>query len=83
MTETRGFTDEQYRIALDHRTTIGQAQGVLMERFAIDARQAFQQLASASQESNTKVFAVAKELVESRVWNFLAREQKADSSAGS
>jgi hypothetical protein len=55
MTEARGFTDEQYRIALDHRTTIGQAHGMLMERFALDARQAFQQLVSASQDSNIKV----------------------------
>jgi AmiR/NasT family two-component response regulator len=59
---------------LDHRTVIGQAQGMLMERFDLDARQAFQQLVTASQESNVQVLAVATQFVESRSWNYLARD---------
>lgn len=51
---------------LDHRTTIGQAQGIVMERFDLDASRAFALLARLSQDSNVKLRDVADELVRSR-----------------
>lgn len=51
---------------LDHRTTIGQAQGIVMERFDLDAAGAFALLARLSQDHNVKLREVADELVRSR-----------------
>jgi AmiR/NasT family two-component response regulator len=45
--------DEQYRSALASRDVIGQAKGVLMERFSVDAVQAFDLLSRLSQQPNT------------------------------
>jgi GAF domain-containing protein len=52
--------------ALDARTLIGQAQGILMERFDIDADRAFGVLRRYSQARNVKLRAVAEDLVSSR-----------------
>jgi GAF domain-containing protein len=52
--------------AVDARTRIGQAQGLLMERFAINADQAFAVLRRYSQDSNVKLQIVADELVTTR-----------------
>jgi GAF domain-containing protein len=49
-------------IALVNRDLIGQAKGILMERFKITADQAFDVLAKVSQDTNRKVFAVAEDL---------------------
>jgi transcriptional regulator with GAF, ATPase, and Fis domain len=57
--------EEQFRSALGSRDIIGQAKGMLMERFKIDAVQAFELLKRLSQNSNTPVAAVARQLVES------------------
>lgn len=57
---------EQLRLALDHRTVIGQAQGILMERFDLDADRAFTFLRRASNHSNRKLFAVATSVVTAR-----------------
>jgi GAF domain-containing protein len=57
--------EEQFRSALGSRDIIGQAKGMLMERFKIDAVQAFELLKRLSQNSNTPVTAVARQLVES------------------
>jgi GAF domain-containing protein len=57
--------DEQFRSALASRDIIGQAKGMIMERFKIDADQAFELLKRLSQSSNTPVTAVARQLVES------------------
>ena len=57
--------DEQFRSALASRDIIGQAKGMLMERFKIDAVQAFELLKRLSQNSNTPVAVVARQLVES------------------
>jgi GAF domain-containing protein len=57
--------DEQFRSALASRDVIGQAKGMLMERFKIDAVQAFELLKRLSQSSNTPVAMVARQLVES------------------
>ncbi|MFW0797594.1 GAF and ANTAR domain-containing protein [Gordonia sp. CPCC 205515] len=54
---------EQLRSALTSRDIIGQAKGMLMERYGIDADAAFALLARLSQETNTKLVAVAEQLV--------------------
>ena len=50
------------RIALQSRDVIGQAKGILMERFRITAEQAFDLLIAASQNSHRKLNEVAAEL---------------------
>jgi len=52
--------------ALDTRTMIGQAQGILMERFDLDAEQAFAVLRRYSQESNRRVGEIVAEIVATR-----------------
>ena len=56
---------EQFRSALASRDIIGQAKGMIMERFKIDAVQAFELLRRLSQSSNTALVVVARQLVES------------------
>ncbi|WP_373280758.1 GAF and ANTAR domain-containing protein [Mycobacterium celatum] len=56
--------DEQFRSALASRDLIGQAKGMIMERFNIDSVQAFELLKRLSQSSNTPLVAVARQLVE-------------------
>jgi AmiR/NasT family two-component response regulator len=55
--------DEQFRSALATRDLIGQAKGMLMERFKIDAVQAFEVLKRLSQNSNTPLVDVARDIV--------------------
>ncbi len=57
---------ENLQNALDTRTVVGQAQGVLMERFDVDADRAFSILRRYSQDSNVKLTAVATALLSSR-----------------
>jgi GAF domain-containing protein len=57
---------EQLQTALTSRTVIGQAEGILMERFDISATRAFDVLRRVSSHSNTKLSLIAKELVETR-----------------
>jgi GAF domain-containing protein len=52
--------------AIDARKLIGQAQGILMERFALDDERAFEVLRRYSQNTNTKLNEVARILVRSR-----------------
>jgi hypothetical protein len=52
--------------AVDSRDLIGQAKGILMERFDIDASQAFELLISSSQETNIKLTDVAQWLTTSQ-----------------
>ncbi|GAC67110.1 GAF and ANTAR domain-containing protein [Gordonia soli] len=54
---------QQFRSALASRDTIGQAKGIIMERFGIDAVAAFQLLRRLSQESNTALAVIAEQLV--------------------
>ena len=54
------------RQAIDARTLIGRAQGILMERFGIDDQAAFEVLRRHSQNTNTKLNEVARILVSSR-----------------
>ena len=57
---------ETLHSAVEARTVIGQAEGILMERFDLAPHQAFAVLRRVSQESNTRLHAVAAELVRSR-----------------
>jgi AmiR/NasT family two-component response regulator len=57
-------TRAQPRDALTMRDVIGQAQGILMERDRITARQAFDVLRRASQHLNIKLRDVAEALVD-------------------
>jgi GAF domain-containing protein len=52
--------------AVDARKLVGQAMGILMERFDMDADQAFAVLRRYSQDTNTKLHDVAQYLVETR-----------------
>jgi GAF domain-containing protein len=58
--------EDGLREALETRTLIGQAQGLLMERFEIDAHQAFAVLRRYSQDANIKLRDVADQLIETR-----------------
>jgi GAF domain-containing protein len=49
--------------AMVNRTTIGQAEGILMERYKITGDEAFERLRRVSQDSNRKLASVAEELV--------------------
>lgn len=55
----------QFESALASRDLIGQAKGILMERFKIDAVRAFSLMAKLSQDSNTPVRIIAKQIVDS------------------
>jgi hypothetical protein len=54
---------DDLNIALETRSLIGQAMGILMERYRISPEHAFDFLTRTSQESNTKLRDVAAELV--------------------
>lgn len=56
--------DQQFRSALASRDVIGQAKGIIMERFDVNAVQAFELLKRLSQESNTKLGDIAHQLIE-------------------
>lgn len=58
---------QQFRNALASRDLIGQAKGVLMERFSIDAVRAFELLRRLSQESNTKLVEIAHRVIDAGV----------------
>jgi len=59
--------EEQLHRALESRTVIGQATGRLIERFGLDADQAFAVMRRISQNHNIKLYAVAQHLVETGV----------------
>lgn len=54
-------------LAIVSRTVIGQAEGILMERYDLTAAKAFAVLRRVSQDSQTKVAVVAAELVRTRL----------------
>lgn len=55
---------EEFRSALASRDIIGQAKGMIMERYKVDAVRAFDMLRQLSQESNTPVADIAARLVQ-------------------
>jgi AmiR/NasT family two-component response regulator len=56
------------RKALASRDVIGQAKGVLMERFKLSAEEAFGLLVQASQNRNIRVADLGSELAETGEW---------------
>ncbi len=54
------------KVAADTRNVIGQAQGILMERFGIDADRSFAVLSRLSQARNLKLRSLAEQLVQNR-----------------
>ncbi|PWD52033.1 antitermination regulator [Serinibacter arcticus] len=58
---------DSFEQALASRHIIGQAQGIVMERFGVDAEHAFAAIHRISVNSNTKVRIVAAQIVASRV----------------
>jgi AmiR/NasT family two-component response regulator len=59
-------TEQHLRAAMATRNLIGQAQGILMERFKMTAEQAFAVLSRVSQQRNVKLCDVAQRLVDTR-----------------
>lgn len=57
---------ETLGIALEHRTTIGKALGIIMERLDLDDQSAFDYLRRCSQVQNQKLYDLAHQIVESR-----------------
>ena len=57
-------TSADLRIALESRDVIGQAKGILMERFKITSTEAFDLLITASQHTNRKLRDVAADLTD-------------------
>jgi len=58
--------EEQLETALLTRDRIGQAKGIIMERFGVDDDAAFMMLRRLSQENNTKLAELAQRVIESR-----------------
>jgi AmiR/NasT family two-component response regulator len=57
---------EQLTVALEHRTTIGTAIGMLMERLGISEEEAFAELRRVSSAHNRKLYDVACDFVRTR-----------------
>lgn len=60
---TAARSNKQFQAALRSRDVIGQAKGMIMERFRVDATRAFALLARPSQDSNVPLVAVASDLI--------------------
>ncbi|NGP05723.1 ANTAR domain-containing protein [Rhodococcus sp. 14C212] len=60
---TAGRRERQLRSALASRDLIGQAKGMLMERFSVGADRAFEMLVTLSQHTNTPVATLAEQIV--------------------
>jgi AmiR/NasT family two-component response regulator len=60
---TSSQRDEQFKKALAGRDIIGQAKGMIMERYGVDAVQAFALLRKLSQDSNVQLIKIATDLV--------------------
>jgi hypothetical protein len=58
--------DAQFQSALSSRDTIGQAKGIIMERFDVDATRAFELLKRLSQDENIRLADVAARIVARR-----------------
>jgi len=57
---------EQLESALSTRDRIGQAKGIIMERFGVDDIQAFEMLRRLSQDGNTRLVEVAQRVIDTR-----------------
>jgi GAF domain-containing protein len=61
----RAAMEDGFRAALDSRTVIGQATGMVMQRYGLDSERAFEFLVRTSSHRNTKLVQVAREIVAS------------------
>jgi GAF domain-containing protein len=59
--------EHQFESALASRDIIGQAKGMIMERFGVDAVRAFELLTKLSQDTNTRLVTIAEQLVANRL----------------
>ena len=59
-------SESQFAAALASRDCIGQAKGIIMERFKINAQDAFDLMVKLSQDSNVKLIEVARRIVQAR-----------------
>lgn len=66
-------TTEELQSAIHTRNIIGQAQGIIMERYQMSAEQAFSVLSRVSQESNVKLNEIAAQVAARREIPGLAR----------
>jgi AmiR/NasT family two-component response regulator len=57
---------DQLQSALSTRDRIGQAKGIIMERFGIDDVRAFAMLRQLSQDGNTKLSEIAQRVIDTR-----------------
>ncbi len=57
---------EQLESALSTRDRIGQAKGIIMERFGVDDVQAFEMLRRLSQDGNTRLTDIAQRVIDTR-----------------
>ncbi|MEO3758000.1 GAF and ANTAR domain-containing protein [Mycobacterium sp. B14F4] len=57
---------EQLESALSTRDRIGQAKGIIMERYGVDDVRAFDMLKQLSQDSNTKLTDIAQRVIDTR-----------------
>jgi AmiR/NasT family two-component response regulator len=59
--------ETQFKSALASRDVIGQAKGIIMERYKLDAGRAFALLVKLSQDSNTPLRLLAQQVVDSLI----------------
>lgn len=57
---------EQLRSALSTRDRIGQAKGIIMERYKVDDLQAFEMMRRLSQDGNKKLTEIAQQVIDTR-----------------
>lgn len=57
---------EQLKSAMANRDRIGQAKGIIMERYGVDEIRAFEMLKQLSQDSNVKLADVAQRVIDTR-----------------
>lgn len=57
---------EQLRSALSTRDRIGQAKGIIMERYKVDDLQAFEMMRRLSQDANKKLTEIAQQVIDTR-----------------
>ncbi|MFI6762668.1 GAF and ANTAR domain-containing protein [Micromonospora sp. NPDC050417] len=72
LVRTKEHRDMQ--IGLERRAVVGQACGLLMERYQLSAAAAFNLLLRVSQNTNTKLHVVAMQLIETRAAPWLKRQ---------
>ena len=58
--------DQQFESALSTRDRIGQAKGIIMERYGVDDVRAFDMLRRLSQDSNTRLITIAQQVIDTR-----------------